>query len=340
MGDSWKEYLKYFAFFVVIAVVAFGGMTVLKASLKTQYPVMVVVSESMVPTLGVGDFIVVGQIQDFDGVIAEPRPDGDILVFLKPWTSNEYIVHRAIDRIQEDGEWKFVTKGDNNAVKDSRPVPESNVMGRVIWNLPILGYFPMFIKTSSGLITTVGLMALIFFADYLMPDKRGERTGGRFPWLTLTPFVVAPLVILRFMTTPDNRLDLEIVALAAWYVGCLVAPLAFEDDDVGLMFWLYHFVLIMIPLGCDLVWWMTGITPSTWWDVEGSTVPITFLLQRETPMFVEAFRRFATLLLPGCAVFLLLTMAKRRGVESLEKISRYMRGAGHSNREFHPLNKL
>ena len=325
MGDGLKEYLKYFAFFIVIAIVAFGGIQVLKASLKTQYPVMVVVSESMIPTLGVGDFILVGQIQDFDDVVAEPQPEGDILVFLKPGTSDEYIVHRAVEKTNNNGEWYFVTKGDNNAVQDGRPVKESNVMGRVIGNIPILGYFPMLIKTSRGLITVVGLMGIVFFADYIMPDKREERTGGKFPWLTILPFIVAPLVFIFFSFMPDNRLDLELAALAAWYLGCLIAPIAFEDDDMGLMFWLYHFVLTMIPLGCDLVWWMTGITPSEWWYVEGSTVPITFLLQRETPMFIEAFEQFAILLLPGCALFFIITMLKRRGFESITTLSRWIR---------------
>ncbi len=325
MGDGLKEYLKYFAFFIVIAIVAFGGIQVLKASLKTQYPVMVVVSESMIPTLGVGDFILVGQIQDFDDVVAEPQPEGDILVFLKPGTSDEYIVHRAVEKTNNNGEWYFVTKGDNNAVQDGRPVKESNVMGKVIGNIPILGYFPMLIKTSRGLITVIGLMGIVFFADYIMPDKREERTGGKFPWLTILPFIVAPLVFIFFSFMPDNRLDLELAALAAWYLGCLIAPIAFEDDDMGLMFWLYHFVLTMIPLGCDLVWWMTGITPSEWWYVEGSTVPITFLLQRETPMFIEAFEQFAILLLPGCALFFIITMLKRRGFESITTLSRWIR---------------
>jgi len=325
LGDGLKEYLKYFAFFIVIAIVAFGGIQVLKASLKTQYPVMVVVSESMIPTLGVGDFILVGQIQDFDDVVAEPQPEGDILVFLKPGTSDEYIVHRAVEKTNNNGEWYFVTKGDNNAVQDGRPVKESNVMGKVIGNIPILGYFPMLIKTSRGLITVVGLMGIVFFADYIMPDKREERTGGKFPWLTILPFIVAPLVFIFFSFMPDNRLDLELAALAAWYLGCLIAPIAFEDDDMGLMFWLYHFVLTMIPLGCDLVWWMTGITPSEWWYVEGSTVPITFLLQRETPMFIEAFEQFAILLLPGCALFFIITMLKRRGFESITTLSRWIR---------------
>jgi signal peptidase len=325
LGDGLKEYLKYFAFFIVIAIVAFGGIQVLKASLKTQYPVMVVVSESMIPILGVGDFILVGQVQDFDDVVAEPQPEGDILVFLKPGTSDEYIVHRAVEKTNNNGEWYFVTKGDNNAVQDGRPVKESNVMGRVIGNIPILGYFPMLIKTSRGLITVVGLMGIVFFADYIMPDKREERTGGKFPWLTILPFIVAPLVFIFFSFMHDNRLDLELAALAAWYVGCLIAPMAFEDDDMGLMFWLYHFVLTMIPLGCDLVWWMTGITPSEWWYVEGSTVPITFLLQRETPMFIEAFEQFAILLLPGCALFFIITILKRRGFEPIMTLSRWIR---------------
>ena len=325
MGDGLKEYLKYFAFFIVIAIVAFGGIQVLKASLKTQYPVMVVVSESMIPTLGVGDFILVGQIKDFDDVVAEAQPEGDILVFLKPGTSDEYIVHRAVEKTNNNGEWYFATKGDNNAVQDSRPVKESNVMGKVIGNIPILGYFPMLIKTSKGLITVVGLMGIVFFADYIMPDKREERTGGKFPWLTIVPFAITPLIFIFFSFMPDNRPDLELAALAAWYLGCLIAPMAFEDDDMGLMFWLYHFVLTMIPLGCDLVWWVTGITPSEWWYVEGSTVPLTFLLQRETPMFIEAFAKFAILLIPGCALFFLITMLKRQGLESIMTLSRWIR---------------
>ena len=70
MGEALREYAKYILFFIVLAVVAFGGIFVLKSTLKTEYPVMVVVSQSMVPTLGVGDFILVGEIQDFDEVEA------------------------------------------------------------------------------------------------------------------------------------------------------------------------------------------------------------------------------------------------------------------------------
>lgn len=325
MGDGLKEYAKYFVFFILLAAVAFGGIHVLKSTLKTKYPVMVVVSESMVPTLGVGDFIVIDNIEDFEKVLAAPQPEGDILVFLRPGSSDEYIVHRAVDRFTRNGEWRFVTKGDNNAFEDSQPVMEGNVMGRVVGRAPILGYFPLFIKTSRGFALVAGLMALIFFADYIMPDKRSQGPGGRFSWIYLVPFVATPMVYAALFLEANQYFRLEIAALASWYIGCIIAPFAFEDDDMALMFWLYHFVLSVIPIGCDLVWRITGITPSRWWDVEGSTVPITWLLQRETSMYVEAFNRFALLLLPGCAVFLLLIMAKRRGVPLLMEANRRLR---------------
>ncbi|UCH57804.1 MAG: signal peptidase I [Candidatus Bathyarchaeota archaeon] len=325
--EGWKEYLKYIVFFVVLAAIALGGLQVLKTTLKTRYPVMVVVSESMIPTLGVGDFIIVGQIQDFSEIVAEPAPIGDIFVYRRTGSSDEYIVHRAIEKELLDDEWQFVTKGDNNIGEDWPPIKESRVMGKVVGRVPVIGYFPLFIKTSLGFVLVALIMVLVFFADHIMPEKRLEKTGGRFPWLSVAPFVVTPIVFALFFTVTDTRLEYELIALAAWYLGCVIAPLAFDDDDMGLMFWLYHFVLTMLPLGCDIVWRLTGITPSEWWYVEGSTVPITWLLQRETPMFYEAFGRLVMLLLPGCAIFLLLIAAKRWGIQPMTNLSRRMRGS-------------
>jgi signal peptidase len=326
LGDGLIEYAKYFTFFVVLAVALFGGVHVLKLTLKTQYPIMVVVSGSMVPTLEVGDFILVDHIDEFGDVVAAPNPEGDIIVFLRSTSSDEYIVHRAVEKFNRSGIRWFVTKGDHNPVEDAQPVKEGNVMGKVIYRVPVLGYFPLLIKTSRGFILVAGLMAIVFFADYLMPDKRNARPGGRFPWLMLIPFMLGPLVCLAFWFVSDFHKELELLTLASWYVGCLLAPFAFDDDDAGLMFWLYHFVLIMIPLGCDLVRWITWITPSLWWEGEASTMPITWLLQKETAMFHQAFNKLALLLIPGCVLFLSVMAVKRRGVQQLTTLNKRMRG--------------
>ncbi|MQY82904.1 signal peptidase I [archaeon] len=326
LGETLREYAKYFLFFIFLAIVAFGGIFVLKSTLRTEYPVMVVVSQSMIPTLGVGDFILVGQIQDFDEVEAGPPPEGDILVFSRSYSSDEYIVHRAVRKVELNGEWFFATKGDHNTVEDSQPVSEDNVIGKVVGRFPIMGYFPLFIKTTRGFGLVAVLMILIFFADYIMPIKRAEKIGGAFRWWTLIPFLSSPLIIVVLLNWPDRHLELELLALAVWYLGCVVTPLAFEDDDMGLMFWLYHFVLTMIPLGCDLVWKMTGLTPSLWWNTRGSIVPITWLLLQESQQYYQAFNLFALLTLPGCVLFLLLMAAKRRGFQPLISLSRWIRG--------------
>lgn len=328
MSDGRGEFVKYAAVFIIFVAAAFGSIHVLRATLKTQYPLMVVVSQSMIPTLGVGDIITVQHVGDIDTVVAAPQPDGDIIVYLRPGTSDEFIVHRAVEKSMVNGRWQFITKGDNNPVSDSTPVPDSRVVGRVVGRVPIFGYFLLFIKTSGGLVLVVSLMAIIFFADRLMPIS-GEwgEASGRFPWVFLTPFLAAPVAYIALWFTPVYHLEIELFALACWYVGCFTAPLAFGDDDLCLMFWLYDFVLLMTSLGCDLVWLFTGITPSRWWHVKGSTVPVTWLLMEETPMYRQAFAEFIFLLLPGCALFLFTIMAKRRGFRPLVEASLRIRSS-------------
>ena len=328
MSDGRGEAARYIVFFVVLVATAFGAIYGLRASLGTQYPLMVVVSQSMIPTLGVGDFIFVGHIDDFERIEAAPQPEGEILVFSRLSSSNEYIVHRAVEKYKEDGTWFFVTKGDNNPVSDGRPVQESRVVGWVIGRAPILGYFVLFVKTSRGLILIATLMAIVFFSDYLMPLRQGGDRAfseGSFPWTSLLPFLAAPIAIASFWILPEFHLEVEVFALACWYIGCFLAPLSFGDDDLCLMFWLYHVVLIIIPLGCDLVWWLTRITPSMWWYVEGSTVPVTWLLMKETPLYLEASNILLLLIVPGCSFFLLTMAAKRRSIPILSAISRWMR---------------
>jgi signal peptidase len=327
LSSKFKEYIKYPIIFLILIGLAFGSIQVLKSILNTKYPVMVVVSQSMVPTLGVGDFIVVNNVNDFEEVEAAPKPSGDILVFLRSRSSDEYIVHRAIDKFYRDGEWWFITKGDHNLVADSQPVQESKVVGKLIGKIPLFGYFPLFIKTSRGFAVVAGLMGIIFFADYIMPNKTTEETEGKLPIIAIIPFIATPLVFISFWFSNSYHFELELISLIFWYVGSIIAPFAFGDDDMGLMFWLYHFVLSVIPIGCDIIWRTTGITPSMWWYVEGSTVPITWLLQKETPMFFKAFNMFAIMLLPGCTVFLILMALKRRGTPTLVSFSKWMRNS-------------
>jgi signal peptidase len=281
----------------------------------------------MIPTLGVGDFIFIEAIDDFDDVNAAPPPDGDILVFIRPGFEDEYIVHRAIGKQENDGEWFYTTKGDNNMFPDGVPVPEQLVVGRVINRLPVVGYFSLFIKTMKGFAMVAALMLIAFFYDGFLPKQDQAKQGGRTPWLALTPFSVALLVVvvIYFYPSKDNSV-IEFVALAAWYIGSAVLPLIVIDDDMGIMVWLYHLVLLMIPIACDLVWYTMQITPSNWWNFQGSIVPVTWLLMEENAVFNRAFKRITLYILPGILIFLGLMYLKRRGVEPFRSISNRLQG--------------
>ncbi|MEE8599252.1 MAG: signal peptidase I [Dehalococcoidales bacterium] len=325
MDAGKKEILRYAATFITLIAVFYGGTVVLRNSLGTSNPMMVVISQSMIPTLGVGDFIFIQSIDDYDTVVIGDPPVGDILVFFRPGISEEYIVHRAIGGTLVDDKWVYQTKGDHNTFQDSFTVDQELVVGRVVNRLPILGYFSLFIKTMKGFGFILGLMAVSFFYDNILPGKT-EEGSGTFNILSVAPFLVAPLVILRIWVATENHAALEIAAIASWYVGCILLPLSTEDDDMGLMFWLYHLVLLVIPIACDLVWWRTGITPSNWWRIQGSIVPVSWLLMEETSMFNQAFTMIITWLGPGVLIFLGLLYAKRSNVLVVKNISDLLRG--------------
>lgn len=327
MDDGTKELLRYGATFIVLIGVFYGGMYLLRNTLGTDNPMMVVISQSMVPTLGVGDFIFIEAIEDFDEVAAAPMPEGDILVFIRPGFEDEYIVHRAIGKHEENDEWFYTTKGDNNMFPDGVPVPERLVIGRVINRLPVVGYFSLFIKTMKGFAMVAALMLIAFFYDDILPKQDLGRQMGKTAWLSLAPFLVAILVVIKIFVNPseDNSM-IEFVALFAWYLGSALLPLAAVDDDMGIMVWLYHLVLLMIPIACDLVWYTMHITPSNWWNFHGSIVPVTWLLMEESAAFNRAFKMISLYLLPGIVMFLGFMYLKRRGVEPFRGISYRLQG--------------
>lgn len=325
MDENIKELLRYGATFAVLIAFFYGGTLLLRNTLGTSNPMMVVISQSMVPTLGVGDFIFIEAIDDFDSLAIGDPPVGDILVFIRPGFSDEFIVHRAIDGHKTDEGWVYQTKGDNNVFPDGFQVTDELVVGRVVNRLPIVGYFSLFIKTMKGFGMVIALMMVSFFYDNILPNKPSKIQDGGFNYLSLIPFAVGPLVLLKIWIQPSNHQSLEFMVLASWYLGCLMLPLTVNDDDMGLMFWLYHLVLIIIPITCDLVWWTTGITPSEWWRIQGSTVPISWLLMEETQSFHMAFNQMLLWLVPGIVIFLGLIYAKRNKVALVTKISEKFR---------------
>jgi signal peptidase len=162
-----NEYVKS-AIFLVIILGCIGAFWLgLRTYLRTEYPLLAVASGSMIPTLNVGDLIVVQGGMNVSNVIAEYQT-GDIVVFHKPGNPDELIVHRAVEKIN-DG---LKTKGDNNSNSDYWIVTDDELVGKVVGVIPYLGNVPLFVHTSTGIMIILLVIVVLILLEFLIPMAR------------------------------------------------------------------------------------------------------------------------------------------------------------------------
>ncbi len=178
----------------ILAAILIGGVFAfwvgLRVGLRTEYPLLAVASPSMVPTLNVGDLIIVQGVSSANEINAAPRPDGTIIVFHRPTDPSELIVHRAIEKTFRDGVWYFTTKGDANYGSASweTEFPETLIVGKVVGVVPWIGNVPLFIRTTQGLLFIIFLFVVIVLIEYIpviikksRSQKQGDLEGSEKP---------------------------------------------------------------------------------------------------------------------------------------------------------------
>jgi len=185
----------------LVGVVLLGGVGVwegLRIGLSTEFPILVVSSGSMIPTLQVGDLIII-RGQDPRTINAGPPPAGSIIVFRPPCCTpslndpNYLVVHRVVE-LTQDGH--FVTRGDNNGgVYDpwdpqfgGPGVPPANVVGVYQSTIPIpyLGTTILSIRAfmyddqtgqprPTGIAVIAALVIALFAVDVISPSKKDKK---------------------------------------------------------------------------------------------------------------------------------------------------------------------
>ena len=110
-----------------------------------------VLTGSMEPELNVGGVVFIKPVEPLD---INP---GDIIAY---HSEGVLTTHRVVKVVSGGGEPSFVTKGDANEDPDQLPVAASSVVGKVIFDVPYLGYLAAFVKTRLGLLLTIILPGL------------------------------------------------------------------------------------------------------------------------------------------------------------------------------------
>lgn len=187
-----NDWVKTGIMLAIVLIAFFSFWFGVRYASATEYPLLAVASGSMVPTLNIGDLIIVHGVSNFSAIYAHPV-NGDIIVFhtYVPGGPNlkggedELIVHRAINgTLKNDGHWYFNTEGDHNGVPDpwdtrsyanGNGVPDYYIVGKVVGTVPWIGSIPLFIRTPEGLVTVIVLIIIVVLAEFIFSSVREKK---------------------------------------------------------------------------------------------------------------------------------------------------------------------
>jgi len=171
IGELWQnEYFKTaISILVLIALFfIFWYGSILYFNNKTPY--LVVSSDSMRPTLEIGDLIIVKRIDPSQ--LYDAPMKGDIIVYRNK--EGELVVHRLISKTPTEDGYLLTTQGDANYRADD-PFSDEQYVGKVIARIPFIGHISLFTHTREGFYLFIFVIICLIIIFMLLPS--GEETN-------------------------------------------------------------------------------------------------------------------------------------------------------------------
>ncbi len=143
-----------------------------------------VIGGSMEPTIPLGSVVAIRPVAASDIQVA------DIIMYGGPETSRATpsVIHRVV-AVESSAEGKptFITRGDNNGSEDYLVVYPEDVVGRVWFHIPFLGYIRGYGQTQPLFLALVGIPAVALMGmetaglvAYVRKTRgEGQRSNGR-----------------------------------------------------------------------------------------------------------------------------------------------------------------
>ena len=126
----------------------------------------------MEPELKVGSLVVARPVEPEAIVV------GDIITFHSIAVGEGVITHR-VTGIGRSASLHFQTKGDANDDPDPFTVPARNLVGRICFYVPYLGYVTEFLKTPVGFTVAVAIPGVIVVVVYITSLWQALTTASK-----------------------------------------------------------------------------------------------------------------------------------------------------------------
>ena len=149
---------------IIILVAALFAFTTLatkddgSVSNLAGFTPLTVQSESMEPTFGENDLIIIQQCDP------STLKEGDIVTF-HTIIDNQYALntHRIVSINQVNGLNSYTTKGDNNDLADQHVIADGDIVGKYAFKIPYLGAVMGVLSSTWGFLIIIVLPMLLFF---------------------------------------------------------------------------------------------------------------------------------------------------------------------------------
>ena len=146
-------YYIFIAFIVAVALLLIVSIL----PITGNYKVMTVISGSMAPAIKMGSVVIVKPAADYK--------IGDVITFGPYSKTKAPTSHRIYDIKVVDGQPVYITKGDVNNAPDARELQKRDVLGKVLFSVPYIGFAVDFAKKPMGFALIIVVPAAIIIYD-------------------------------------------------------------------------------------------------------------------------------------------------------------------------------
>jgi len=154
-------YSVFVAFIVLVAIL----LIVSTFPIPGNYKVLTVISGSMEPTIKTGSVVVVKPADDYNV--------GDVVTFGKVGKNNNPVTHRIVSATTSaNGAELYTTKGDANNNNDENSLSKNQIVGKVLFSVPYMGYAVDFAKKPIGFALIIIVPAVAIIGDEIIKIVR------------------------------------------------------------------------------------------------------------------------------------------------------------------------
>lgn len=174
---SFKKVISIFFYVIIIPILVINITLIIKSFITPNkipdffgYKTFIIVSESMEPTLNVGDAIFVKDVSE-----DEIKPH-DIISF---HDGEDINTHRVIAHIKENDKKEYITKGDNNKNADKDQITYDKIEGKYQFKISHFGIVVRFFQSKITLFLLIVLVVLNICSNKHLKNKKEERKQKR-----------------------------------------------------------------------------------------------------------------------------------------------------------------